>query len=188
MARAQREDIKVILKNKSMFILAHSSSGYKHDLDEVLKDPGIQSRLADTSALKEVNALNKFLMMLNNNSEKAFYSYNHVKAALDQGAIRTLLITDSLFRSNNIQTRKKYVSLVEDCREAGAEVMIFSALHVSGKQLEQMSGVAAILRFPVPEIEEIELNDEEFSRNKEQYEEVNDGGENLEQEDTEVYF
>ena len=38
---------------------------------------------------------------------------------------------------------------------AGAGVHIFSSLHVSGEQLSRLSGVAAILRFPLPiDIEE----------------------------------
>lgn len=34
---------------------------------------------------------------------------------------------------------------------------IFSALHVSGQQLGQVSGVAAILRYPLPDLDELEL-------------------------------
>jgi hypothetical protein len=33
---------------------------------------------------------------------------------------------------------------------------IFSSSHVSGEQLLQVSGVAAILRFPLPELEDME--------------------------------
>ena len=33
------------------------------------------------------------------------------------------------------------------------EVLIFSSMHESGKQLDQLTGVAAILSFPLPEID-----------------------------------
>jgi hypothetical protein len=33
---------------------------------------------------------------------------------------------------------------------------IFSSSHVSGEQLGQMTGVAAILRFPLPELDELD--------------------------------
>ena len=52
--------------------------------------------------------------------------------------------------------RKKYVRLVESAKENGCEVKIFSSMHVSGESLGQLSGIAAILRFPMPEIEEEE--------------------------------
>lgn len=34
---------------------------------------------------------------------------------------------------------------------------VFSAMHVSGEQLNQLSGIAAILRFPLPELEDQEI-------------------------------
>jgi len=42
---------------------------------------------------------------------------------------------------------------VEEVKKSGAEVLIFSSIHESGKQLDQLSGVAAILNFPLPELE-----------------------------------
>ena len=49
--------------------------------------------------------------------------------------------------------RRKWVTLVEDVRKGGGEVLIFSSIHESGKQLDQLTGVAAILNFPLPELE-----------------------------------
>eukprot|EP01126_Amoeba_proteus_P041402 TRINITY_DN4452_c0_g1_i11.p1 TRINITY_DN4452_c0_g1~~TRINITY_DN4452_c0_g1_i11.p1 ORF type:complete len:129 (-),score=19.96 TRINITY_DN4452_c0_g1_i11:116-502(-) len=80
----------------------------------------------------------------------------------DQLAIEKLLISDSLFRSQNIKTRATYVDLVQKARENGADVLIFSSLHVSGSQLDQLSGIAAILRFPIQE-QETSGDDEEYS-------------------------
>ena len=34
---------------------------------------------------------------------------------------------------------------------------VFSSMHMSGEQLDQYTGVAATLRFPIPEIAEIEV-------------------------------
>lgn len=74
--------------------------------------------------------------------------------ANEQLAVEVLLITDALFRSNDIQVRKKYVQLVEAVKQSGGQVRIFSSMHVSGEQLGQISGVAAMLRFPLPDIED----------------------------------
>lgn len=49
--------------------------------------------------------------------------------------------------------RRKWVAVVEEVKNAGGEVLIFSSIHESGKQLDQLTGVAAILNFPLPEIE-----------------------------------
>ena len=85
--------------------------------------------------------------MIDTDPEKAYYGFSHVHQADQELAIDTLLVTDDLFRSSDVVMRKKYVDLVESVREHGGSVFIFSSLHVSGKQLKQVSGVAAILRF-----------------------------------------
>ena len=56
-------------------------------------------------------------------------------------------------RSQNVGERRKWVGIVEEVKSAGGEVLIFSSIHESGKQLDQLTGVAAILNFPLPEIE-----------------------------------
>ena len=102
--------------------------------------------------VKEIEILNKFMRMIDTNPDKAYYGYNHVLQANEQLAIHSLLVTDGLFRNPDVKIRKQYVSLVESVRENGGDVYVFSTLHVSGIQLQQVSGVAAILRFPLPDI------------------------------------
>jgi protein pelota len=152
-AEATRTDNKLVLENRAKFVLVHCSSGHKQALREVLADKAIQSKLADTRFAKESRALDKFFRTLNDVPEKAYYSYNHVKLATDLGAVSTLLVTDSLFRSADISTRRRYIKLVEDVRAQGGEVMVLSSLHVTGEQLQNVSGVAAILKFPMEEPE-----------------------------------
>jgi protein pelota len=85
--------------------------------------------------------------MIDTNPEKAYYGFGHVFAADQELAVETLMVTDDLFRSSDVVKRKKYVQLVESVKDHGGTVYIFSTLHVSGQQLKQVSGVAAILRF-----------------------------------------
>ena len=46
--------ISVLIENKPKFFPVHASSGFKHSLREVLQDPAVQARLADTKAAEEV--------------------------------------------------------------------------------------------------------------------------------------
>ena len=142
------------MENKPKFVLVHSNSGHKGALNDVLQDPSVQTRLADTKYAQEVKALDDFFQMLNNDPDRAFYGWDHIRKASEIGAISVLLVTDELFRSADIPTRKKYIALVESVRQMGGTVHIFSSLHVSGEQLSQMTGVAAILSFPAPHIED----------------------------------
>ncbi|KAG0527909.1 hypothetical protein BDA96_06G273900 [Sorghum bicolor] len=155
---AARRDLRVIIENKQRLVLAHATSGYKHSLKEVLDTPGVMALIKDTKAAQEVRALQDFFNMLTNDPARACYGPKHVEIAHEQyAAVQTLLITDTLFRNTDIATRQKYVNLVENVKKSNSTVHIFSSMHVSGEQLAQLTGIAAILRFPLPQLEDIEM-------------------------------
>lgn len=157
--QAVKLEYKVLFENKSKFVLVHATSGFKHSLNEVLQDPAVLARITDTKAAEEVRALESFYKTLKNEPAKAFYGPKHVAVACEADAIEILLISDKLFRSQNIAQRKKHVELIDKVRESGGEVRIFSSLHVSGEQLDQLSGLCAILRFPMHELEDTDDDD-----------------------------
>ncbi|XP_010551095.1 PREDICTED: protein PELOTA 1 [Tarenaya hassleriana] len=154
---AERRQLRPIIENKSRILLVHTTSGYRHSLREVLDAPNVMNMIKDTKAAKEVQALKEFFDMLSNESARACYGPKHVEIAHERMAVQTLLITDELFRNSDIATRKKYVKLVESVKGSGGEAYIFSSMHISGEQLAQLSGIAAILRFPLPDLEDIEM-------------------------------
>ncbi|KAH0871283.1 hypothetical protein HID58_078305 [Brassica napus] len=154
---AERRQLRPIIENKSRIILVHTNSGYRHSLGEVLNAPNVMNMIKDTKAAKEVKALNDFFTMLSNDPARACYGPKHVEVAHERMAVQTLLITDELFRNSDVKTRKKYVDLVESVKDSGGEAFIFSSMHVSGEQLAQLTGIAALLRFPLPDLEDIEM-------------------------------
>ncbi|XP_021734427.1 protein PELOTA 1-like [Chenopodium quinoa] len=154
---AERKQLRSIIENKSRIVLVHTASGYKHSLREVLDAPNVMNMIKDTKAAQEVRALEDFFSMLSNDPDRACYGPKHVEVAHERMAIQTLLITDEQFRNADIATRKKYVSLVNSVKDSGGSVHIFSSMHVSGEQLAQLTGIAAILRFPLPDLDDIEM-------------------------------
>lgn len=151
-AEMVRRDIRSLIENKDKILLAPASSAYKHSLKEVLACPTIASRIKNTKAARESEALQDFYKMLSEDPARAFYGPGHVFAAAELGAIQTLLISDSLFRINDVAKRQRYVALVDGVEDGGGESLIFSSMHVSGEQLGQLSGIAAILRFPLEDL------------------------------------
>jgi hypothetical protein len=78
----------------------------------------------------------------------------HVMYAGRESAIEHLLLSDELLRSHDPTSRRGYVELTENVEAAGGTVHVFSSLHASGEALMALGGVAAILRFPLPGLEE----------------------------------
>lgn len=67
-------------------------------MTEVLADPAVVSRIADTKAAGEVRALEAFYNTLQMDPARAFYGKKHVQKATAAQAVETLLISDKLFR------------------------------------------------------------------------------------------
>lgn len=65
---------------------------------EVLQDPAVTNKIADTKAAGEVKALEAFYATLQCEPAKAFYGKKHVEMADESQAVEMLLISDSLFR------------------------------------------------------------------------------------------
>eukprot|EP00731_Ephydatia_muelleri_P023467 Em0015g1050a len=91
LAEAVKQDNKVLLDSRAKFLLVHSSSGHKHALTEVLADPVVTVRLADTKAAEEVKALDSFYTMLQNEPDRAFYGVDHVEKGIEASAVEILL-------------------------------------------------------------------------------------------------
>ena len=66
--------------------------------------------------------LNEFFSMMQRDPDRAFYGYKHVLAASQKQAIDVMLVTDALFRSNNVAERRKYSDLVDEVKQAGGSV------------------------------------------------------------------
>lgn len=156
---AMQNDLKAILDNKSKFVLGHTSSGQRQALKEVLADSDLMSKIGDTKCAKDMAALQRFYKTLSSCPERAFYGKKHINKAIELGAIETFMITDELFRCSNHVERTEYVKMVEKVKDFGSEVLIFSAKHPSGDQLRKITGIAAMLRFPIHD----EVSDEESS-------------------------
>ncbi|GMI19697.1 hypothetical protein TeGR_g644 [Tetraparma gracilis] len=158
---ARRKDDRAVLDNKDKFVVVHASSGHKHSLDEALLDEGVRSQLLETKVARDVAVLDKFMRMLDTDADRAQYGAVHVRHACDQGAVETLLISDDIFRSAPTLQRRAHAALVEDVQAGGGSVATFSGMHLSGRTLGQLGGIAAILRFPVHEVHEESSSEEE---------------------------
>ncbi|GAA5977326.1 hypothetical protein JCM11641_000065 [Rhodosporidiobolus odoratus] len=157
---AVRQSNKALTQATSKFLLLHSPTHHVHSLAQILSSPEVSSQLKDTKFAQEGVMLEKFFKMLEDNPLRAWYGESHVLKAAERGAIGKLLVSDELFRAPSVARRKQFVKLVEDVKSYGGEVLMFSSMHESGQQLNQLTGIAAILTFPL-DIEVVEMEEQE---------------------------
>lgn len=140
---------KKIQESIKKFVKISTSTIHKSAVNEILKDPIAQKVLQDTKAIKEAQKLKEFFLTLENNSNKACYGEKEIYFALDKGAIKSLLITDGLLKSNNFTIREKFERLVKKCKRQGGEIFLFHEDHISGQKLKEITGIAAILTYEI---------------------------------------
>lgn len=140
-----------VAKHKSKFVIARSSGAFKHCIDEILTDPKIKGKVADTRAAEHSRALDSFYKKLEVDPDRTCYGPLPVAKAVADGAVSDLLLTDKLFRSANAQERRKYANMVDVIKNSRGTVHVFSEQHVTGQQLGQLGGIAALLRYPISE-------------------------------------
>lgn len=160
-AAALRTDARAVLVAKPKFVLVHCASGHVHSLNEVLKSPAITAKLTDTKFARETRAVEQFFAMMNTDEARAWYGPREVARAVDKGAVGTLLVSNSLFRSEKVAERRRHVKMVEDVKRSGGEALVLSSIHESGVRLDGLGGIAAILTFPLEGLDEDSGGEEE---------------------------
>ncbi|KAL3422054.1 translation factor pelota [Phlyctema vagabunda] len=169
---AKRTGNKALLGNKGNITVVHSSSGHLHSLNQVLKSKEVLSKLKDTKYAKETKTMDEFFDRLRADDGRAWYGPSEVEKAVAQGAVGrgggVLMILNSMFRSQDIGTRKRWVSLVDKVRgDDGGQVIVLSSDHESGKRLEVLGGIAAILTYPIEDLDEETAGDSPDGFNQE---------------------
>lgn len=90
------------------------------------------------------------------NENRVAYGEKEVFRCISMKAVQKLLISDYLFRNKDFEKRRVINRYYDDVKKFGGESIIFSSLHPSGEKLKHITGIAAILRFDVPPLEEEE--------------------------------
>lgn len=132
--QATKSENRMLLENRQKFLSAHSSTGFKHSIREILSDPLIQPKLEDTKCVEEIKVWNRFQELLANDPDRAVYGIHDVEFAHRYEAVETMIISDKLFRSTDLVMRRKYNKLIQDVIASGSQVHIFSTLHPCGER------------------------------------------------------
>ncbi|KAK3680995.1 hypothetical protein B0T22DRAFT_388470 [Podospora appendiculata] len=159
-AEATRRADKQLQRIARDAVLVHSSTGYVHSLNEILKSPEVQATMRDKRFINESVLMDKFYAMLRSDDGRAWYGVKPVEKAIAEGAVGrgggVLMINNGFFRSLDIPTRKRFVALVDKVKEDGGEAKVLSSDHESGQRLDALGGIAAILTYPLFDLDEDE--------------------------------
>ena len=132
---------------KQKIVLATCSSATKNGIDEVIKRPEVREALKQERTAKEINKVEELFAEIAKNNLAAYGLEDTENAAL-AGAVKELLITDSLIQKSRMESfYGRIEGVMKMVDKAKGEIEIISSEHEAGKKLDGLGGIAAILRF-----------------------------------------
>ncbi|ANQ06176.1 Protein pelota-like protein [Plasmodium coatneyi] len=147
--KSEKKNDKDVLSMKSKFLIVKTSSVNRNSVNEILSSEQIKDQVLNMKVVSHMDVLNRFYKLFDKSEEKICYGDADVRYAASLQAIESLLITDRTFRNCDVVTRKEYVAMVSNVKNSGGRVFIFPDNHTTGEQLNALTGIAAILKFPV---------------------------------------
>ncbi|UCG68572.1 MAG: mRNA surveillance protein pelota [Thermoplasmata archaeon] len=111
-------------------------------IQEVIKEGLAPKILQNTRVAYETTIVEELLAEISKDGNFA-YGHKEVENAIIAGAVRTLIVTDRLIRE------KKVDYLLKIANEKKSEIAIINGVQDSGKKLEALGGIGAILRYRI---------------------------------------
>jgi len=132
---------------KKKIILATCNATGKNGINEVLKRPEVESALHEDRIAKEIGLVEQLLTEISKNN-LAVYGIKDTENAVNTGAVKTLLITDSLIqKSREKEQYHKIDNMMKIVDSMKGSINIISSEHEGGKKLNGLGGIGAILRY-----------------------------------------
>ena len=140
-----REHLMKYGKEKDLGLFAHAlthatANAGLNGVHEALKIGIVEQITKENRVSKETQAIESLLEEIKKDG-LVTYGKNEVTDALTRGAVKKLLISDTLVRT------KEGEVLMDLARDTHAEFLIINTMHEAGRKFEGIGGIAAFLRY-----------------------------------------
>ncbi len=129
----------------------HVSTGGRVGLKEVLSKKLPEKIASEQRVVYETRLVDEIFKRIGQETGTVTYGLDNVKKALEIGAIDVLLISDNQISIEDLEKRQMIDEMVDVNAKMRGKTVIMSIHHESGEQLASLGGIAALLRFPLPD-------------------------------------
>lgn len=132
---------------KKKIILVTCSDISERSLDEVIKSPELEKTMQSSRTRQEQVLVDEVLQEISKNN-LAVYGWKETKTASEAGAVRILIVTDALIHTKKLAGDYQELDLIMKHIDAlQAEIHILSSEQETGKRIDGLGGIAALLRY-----------------------------------------
>lgn len=127
-----------------------ASTGGVAGLREALRRTSILEYLKEFSVVEAEAVLEEFMSLIAREPERVAYGIEDVRNVALMGAIKHVVILDSLISSIDDEVREAADTILSRAEDVKAKVTIVHSESPPGERIEKLGGVIAILRYPIP--------------------------------------
>jgi len=118
-------------------------------INEVLRRPEVVTALQDDRVVRELNIVEDLFVQINKDG-LAVYGIDETKKAVDSGAVKSLLVSDSLIhKSREDGTYERIDKMLKTVDSMKGDINIISSEHDGGKKLDGLGGIGGLLRYKI---------------------------------------
>jgi protein pelota len=135
----------------SKITLETVTSGTIQGVNEALKKGAFEKALQESHLIMEMQLIDELLARIGRDDSLVAFGFDAVEIAIQSGAVDTLLVADIMLRVQDVEKRKHLEGVMKMVEQFKGSIVIISTLHNMGKQLQALGGIAALLRFKLPQ-------------------------------------
>ena len=135
----------------SKITLETVTSGTIQGVNEALKKGVLDKALQESHLIKEMQLIDELLARIGRDDSLVTFGFDAVEIAIQSGAVDTLLVADVMLRIQDVEQRRHIEEVMKMVEQFKGSVVIISTLHNMGKQFQALGGIAALLRFKLPQ-------------------------------------
>ncbi|HVP16921.1 MAG TPA: mRNA surveillance protein pelota [candidate division Zixibacteria bacterium] len=125
------------------------NNGGMAGIHEALRSGVLLKTLKKLRVAEETEVVEEILKRLGKNEATVAYGFEEVKRAAGLGAVEKVVLTDKMLRESDDEKRLLIEEIMETAEQKGGTITVVSTEHEAGTQLSGLSGIAALLRFPL---------------------------------------
>jgi protein pelota len=120
-------------------------------INEALRSGVLIKTIKKLRVAEETEVVEEVLKRLGKGELDVTYGLEEVEKAEETGAVEKLVLADTVLRDSSDEKRLLMEELMKKVEQKNGSIIVVSTEHEAGAKLLSLSGIAALLRFPVPQ-------------------------------------
>ena len=134
---------------KSVVDIKSANNGGVSGIYEALRSGVLQKAAKQMRIVAETEVVEEVMKRLGKSEATVTYGLEAVENAVQIGAVGTLVLADTMLREVGDKQRLHLEKLMQEVEQRRGSITVVSTEHEAGEKLIALSGIAALLRFPI---------------------------------------